>query len=677
MKKILIGLGAVIVVLVIAALVVPMLIPVDTYKGRLLAAIQDATGREARIDGDFGFSILPNVQFTAGKVSLANAKGASPDKMVTLDNLKVRVAVMPLLSGNVQIDSFVLDKPVINLSVDKNGVPNWQFAKKEAAAAAKPAPAPSGGAKPAEGGGAPSMLKGLTLGDVRIVDGKVSYSDARTNKSYVLDAVNMKVALPSLSSPMQADGSVVWNQEKITLSAHVTNPNALLNAERTAVNVSVLSAPVKFAFKGDVQNDKAIKAQGQTNLDVPSVRKLAAWAGAPLNAPGSGFGPLSIAGTVGVNGQKYSFTNAKLAFDAIKGTGDVQFDGSRARPYVNAKLAVETLDLNPYMPPESASSGGSAKPAGGSAPAQGGAAAKPSGWSDEPLDLSPLKQADADLDFTLGGLIMKKIKIGKSHLAATLKNGRLVADLTEMALYDGKGTAKVTADGSGKVPAVALAFDLASVQANPLLTDAIGLDRLEGTANAHLDVKGAGGSQRALVSALDGAGKMQFLNGAIRGINLAAMVRNVGSAFLNPEANKTQKTDFAELGGTYVIKNGILTNNDLELKSPLLRISGKGTVNLPQRTVDYRVEPKVVASTTGQGGKSDLSGVMVPVIVSGPWDNLSYKPDLAGALSGAAKGKAMEQLQKVLPGGKNGGTSGGTSSPVPDVGGAIKGLFGK
>ena len=142
MKKVLIGLGAVIVVLVIAALVVPMLIPVDTYKGRLLAAIQDATGREARIDGDFGFSILPNVQFTAGKVSLANAKGASPDKMVTLDNLKVRVAVMPLLSGNVQIDSFVLDKPVINLSVDKNGVPNWQFAKKEAAARRPSPPRP-------------------------------------------------------------------------------------------------------------------------------------------------------------------------------------------------------------------------------------------------------------------------------------------------------------------------------------------------------------------------------------------------------------------------------------------------------------------------------------------------------------------------------------------------------
>ncbi len=680
MKKVLIGIGAVIVVLVIAAYVVPMLVPVDAYKGRVLAAIHDATGREAKIDGNFGFSILPNVEFDAGKVSLANAKGATPANMVTLDKLKVRVALLPLLSGQVRVDSFVLEKPVIALSVDKNGVPNWQFEKKEAAAAKAEPAKPAGEAKPAEGGGA-SALKGLTLGDVRIDDGKVTYADARTGKSYAIDNVNMKVALPSLSSPMQLDGSLVWNKEKIALALHADKPNALLDGNASPVSASVTSDPIKFSYKGSLANGKTMKAHGTIDLNVPSVRKLAAWAGSPLNAPGTGFGPLSVAGTVDMDGQKIAFTDAKLALDAIKGTGAVRYEGGRARPYVNAKLAVETLDLNPYLPPEGApaASGGGGGGAPGAKPAAPAPAAE-EGWSDKPLDLAALKQADADLDFTLGGLLMRKIKVGKSHLAATLKNGRLVADLTEMALYGGKGTAKVTADGSGSVPQVGLSFDLAGLQANPALSDAIGLDRIEGTANAHLDAKGAGRSQRAIVSALDGQGKVQFLNGAIRGINLAAMVRNVKSAFLNSEADKQQKTDFSELSGTYVIRNGILTNNDLELKSPLLRVTGKGTVDLPKRTVNYRVEPKLVASTTGQGGQSGLAGLMVPVIVTGPWSHLSYQPDLAAAVSGAAKGKALQQLEKVIPGvgGKSGATGGSSgSSPVPDVGGALKGLFGK
>jgi AsmA protein len=394
------------------------------------------------------------------------------------------------------------------------------------------------------------------------------------------------------------------------------------------------------------------------------VRKLAAWAGSPLDAPGTGFGPLKIAGTVDLDGQKIAFREAQLAFDEIKGTGDFRFDGSGQRPYANAKLALETLDLNPYLPPEGAKAGGTAQPA--PAPSAQGAAPSQQGWSDDPIDVSGLRQADADLDFTVGGLMARKLKVGKSHIGVTLKNGRLVADLTEMALYGGNGKAKNTANAAERVPAIGLSFDLSGLQANPFLSDAIDLDRLEGTANASIDVQGRGASQRQIVSSLDGAGKVQFLDGAVRGINLAAMVRNIQGAFLDPEARKQQKTDFAELAGTYTIKSGILSNQDLELKSPLLRVTGKGTVNLPQQTVNYRVEPKAVASTTGQGGATDVSGVMVPVIVEGPWDNLSYKPDLAGAIGGVAKEKALEQLQKVIPGGGSTGT-GTQGSPAPSL----------
>jgi AsmA protein len=140
------------------------------------------------------------------------------------------------------------------------------------------------------------------------------------------------------------------------------------------------------------------------------------------------------------------------------------------------------------------------------------------------------------------------------------------------------------------------------------------------------------------------------------------MVRNLQGAFLDPGAQRQQKTDFAELAGTYTIKSGILSNQDLELKSPLLRVAGKGTVDLPQQTVNYRVEPKAVASTTGQGGASEASGIMVPVIIEGPWSNLSYKPDLAAAVGGVARERALEQLQRAVPGGGATGTQG---APAP------------
>ena len=102
------------------------------------------------------------------------------------------------------------------------------------------------------------------------------------------------------------------------------------------------------------------------------------------------------------------------------------------------------------------------------------------------------------------------------------------------------------------------------------------MDRIEGTLNANMNVAMRGASQRAMISALGGNGKILFADGAIRGINIAAMVRNAASAFLDSSARENQKTDFAELSGTFNIVRGVLTNNDLALLSPLLRVGGKG-----------------------------------------------------------------------------------------------------
>ena len=686
MKKVLIGLGVVVVLLVVAVLVVPGLIPADTYKSQIAERLQAATGRAVRIDGNVRLSVLPVLGFSAEKVSLANAPGASPPQMVTLDKLDVRVAVLPLLRGDLVVDSFVLEKPVIALSVDKNGTPNWQFAAKSAVQAAPASrQAPTAPAAPAAGGGAP--VSGLALSNVRIADGQATYADARSGATYKADAINMNLSLPSLSSPMKADGSLVWNQEKISLTLNVADPNALLSGGQTAIDAQVSSSPVTLGFKGELANGKTMSARGNLDLDVPSVRKLAAWAGTPLNAPGSGFGPLKISGAVNVTGAKAEFTNATLALDNLKGTGDFKYDGTGKRPYANARLAMGMLDLNPYLPPQPGGTGAPAAPAAppkSPAPASSApASASSHEWSDAPIDVAPLRAADADLDLGIDGLIYRKIKIGKSHLTVALKNGKLVADLTDMEAYQGHGKSKVTVDASQSVPAVALTFDLAGFQANPFLSDAMDMTRLEGTANANLEVTGRGASQRAIVSSLDGSGKVQFTNGAIRGIDLASMVRNVTST-LTGAANSQQKTDFSEMGGTFTIKNGILTNNDMTMQSPLLRVSGKGTVDLPKQRVDYRVEPTMVASLQGQGGKSDLGGITVPVLIQGPWDNLSYRPDLSAMVPNIGKNvPKLKDLKNLIPG------QAGTSSSAQQPGTAqapsqsqnpvntLKNLFGK
>lgn len=618
MKKILIGLLAVVVLLVAVALVVPFLVPAERYKAEVTELVRTATGRELRIDGAARLTVLPSLGISLKQVTFANAPGGAAKDMVSLDGLDLKLKLFPLLSGRVEVDSFVLDRPVIALEVDAKGKPNWDIKPATAAAApaAEPAAAPTGA--PAASSG--SSLGDVRLGDVRIVNGSLTYLDQRTGARQALDAIDVAVSLPGLDAPLGVKGNVTWNAKRIDLDLDVSRLRELLENRSSEVVLAIQSDPVSLVFKG---SGGVARVMGTVDLNVPSVRDLAAWAGSPIAMAGTGLGPLSITGKLDVAGPKLSFTEASLALDAIRGTGSLTVDTGGRKPAIAAGLSLGELDLNPYLPPEAA---GKAEAAPTPAPATG----KSAGWSDEPIDLAGLKAVNANLALAVTSIKMRKITVGRSAVKVGLRDGRLAVDLTELELYQGKGKGSLVLDGSAAVPAIEASFTLGGIQVQPLLSDAAGFSRLEGGGATDIAISGRGASQRQIVGSLNGKGSFAFTDGAINGFNLAAMLRNVTTAFTAGAAN--EKTDFASLRASYQITNGTLKNEDLEMLAPLFRVNGAGTVDLPKRTVDYTITPKVVATAEGQGGAKDVGGVMVPVIVQGPWDNLSYRPDLAALL---------------------------------------------
>jgi AsmA protein len=646
MKKALIAGAAVVVLIVVALIALPMLIPAEKIKAQLVEQVKTATGRDLTIDGKMSASAFPSLGLHVGNVALSSPPGFLAKDLVRLGGLDVKLKLMPLLSGQVEVDSFVLVDPTITLEVDRQGRANWAFDSKPADPKAKAAADKDGGAAP---------ISDIRLGDVRIVNGKLTYTDAKAGTTETVEAINLQVMLPSLDQPLAVKGGLKWHGQAITLGADLGKPRALVEAKgSTSAAVTVGADPLKLSFTGDLNGaDKSVA--GILDLAVPSVRNLAQWAtGKPLDMPGNGLGPLSIKGKLAAAGSRVSFTQAALALDAIKASGDFAVDGGGAKPAIKATLDVDTLDLNPYLPPE------------GTAEAKPAKAAGKQDWSDDPIDASGLKAAEADMTLTVGAIKVRKIQVGKSRLVIALHGGKLAADLTELALYQGRGKGRLALDGSQPGVGVDASFSLAGLQAEPFLADAAAFDRLTGTGKVDIQVAGRGRSQRQIVSSLGGKGGVAFTDGAIKGINLAEMVRNVGSAFTN--TGGAQKTDFSELAGTFTIASGVVSNQDLALKSPLLRVAGAGTVDLPKRAMNYRIDPKAAATVQGQGGKSDVAGIEVPVIIEGPWDNLTYRPDLAAMVKGQAEQKVKGLIEKAVPGATN------TPLPLPINPG---GLFGR
>jgi AsmA protein len=61
-------------------------------------------------------------------------------------------------------------------------------------------------------------------------------------------------------------------------------------------------------------------------------------------------------------------------------------------------------------------------------------------------------------------------------------------------------------------------------------------------------------------------------------------------------------------------------------------MTGAGTVDLPARQLNFRVEPQLVATLEGQGGNKDIQGLGMPVIIVGPWARPKIYPDIKGIL---------------------------------------------
>lgn len=676
MKKFLIALGVIVVLLIAALLIIPSLIPVETYKEQIAEQVREMTGREFAINGEVSVSLLPNVALEVHDVVFGNVAGARTKNMVSLKTLEIDVKLFPLISGELVVNRFILIDPVINLEILPDGTPNWQIAGMAGA---------DDGDDSGDGGG--PGLDSIQLGDVRLENGRVTYFDGVSGTEHVISDVNVNLDLKSIDAPFSMVGSLVWQDEKIDLSVSAEKFGAVLQGGSTAGEVKVSSAPVNFDFKGMVTGGDAANVAGDIGLQVPSVRNLMRWLGNPM-PEGDGIQLLDIKGKLAASAGKVSFSEAVIAFDDIKGKGELSADMTGAVPSVAGRLDLEMLDVERYLPKDSGAGD------------DGGAASE--GWSDDPIDVSALKLANADFTLTAEGIKTRRFTIGRSALTIKLDGGKLVVDLTELALYGGTGKGRVVLDGSGDVLSIQEEMTLTGVQAEPLLTDTMGSDRLSGNGNTNFKLTTSGASQRQLVKNLNGSGAFNFLDGAIKGINLAAMVRDAATAFLGGE-QENQKTDFSELSASFTITNGILSNNDFKMSSPLFRVTGEGTVDLPARTVDYTVFPKLVASTTGQGGDEDLAGITIPIIVSGPWSDLSFKPDLAAAIGDPAKlvegaagavGSAVEggadALGSVVEGGTGaiggllgGGdaatdaaTGGSSGSVVDEPTKLIKGLFG-
>lgn len=631
-----IGLGLVLL-LFLAILIVPLTIDVERYKPQIEARVTKATGRPFKLGGELKPSLFPWVGVAAADLHLGNPAGFKEKDFVSVEEFEVRVRLLPLLSRNVEIKRFVMKGPRIVLERQKDGRGNWEgLGQTKTEKTSTPEKLPKEKSETSEG----LPIETLAVGEFSIVDGNISWVDHSTDTRKEIKDFNVTLADVSLDKPIRVDLRAIADEHILALRGFVGPVGREPGKGELPLDLAVtLAETVTMEVKGRVEN---LAGSAQMNLAINiesfSPRQLLGKIQKPLPFEPKDFKVFTmVALALKLSGspQNVIVSDGKLTLD------DSQI-GFHARakdfekPDVTFDLNLDRIDLDRYLP----------------APGKDEKLAvekeKSSGEQPKETVYKPLRSLVLDAGIKVGELKAKNIRMQNIVLKTMADNGVIRLDPFNLDLYRGRMDVNGTVDVRQNTPRTAMTLTLHGTRVGPFVLDFLQKEMIDGTLNADIDVQLKGDQSEQILRTLNGKGNLHFNDGAIVGIDLANMVRNVQAKLtLADKPSEKPRTDFSELIVPFSITEGLFKTDGIALSSPLLRLVVTGTADLAKETIDMQVVPKFVATLVGQGDTKERSGVMVPVNITGSFTEPKFRPDLKSLIGQEFPDK--QDIDKLIP----------------------------
>ncbi|MBW2431746.1 MAG: AsmA family protein [Deltaproteobacteria bacterium] len=597
-----------------------LVIDVAEFSPRKLFAALDQPFPMATADP----KVLSRLGFSAGlkadQTSLAISDGKLRLDDSTL-NLRLKIVnfAKPDLAFDLTLDKIDADRYLPPKSGDRQIESRPAIAKSKATAS-KAGPSSAPAAKP-------------FIASVAAVDGRLQAGSLIINQKKVDDILltltgkngPTKMALTARlkEGPLTVNGSIgPFNEDSGRLILPLDIAVNAIDHLKLRANGKVLNPSTQPTFEMSVK------------IEEFSPRKLLTTFGQPF--------PIVTSDPAAVNRAALSANLIAASDRASISDGQLIIDDSKmkvtlraadfSKPDIAFDLAVDQINLDRYLPPQSQekSATGAAVADSGSLSPQKSTTQPPSTGSETRYE--PLHRLIIAGHLQAGKLTVNNLKIQNLQLKINGKNGVINLDPLNMDLYQGNIAGKGHFNVQREEPASDINFTINNVQIGPLLQDAANQDVIEGFTQARISLTMTGDTAERIRQTLNGQGEMKFNDGAVKGFDLAAMARNVESAFglgaKDTQAGKRPRTDFTELYIPFTITNGIAAISKANMKSPFIRLEASGKADLMKETLDFLVDPKAVGTIKGQGDEKARTGVMVPIIVSGTFVAPKFRPDI-------------------------------------------------
>ncbi|WP_198264992.1 AsmA family protein [sulfur-oxidizing endosymbiont of Gigantopelta aegis] len=693
-----------VIVIVLASVLLPILVDPNDYKDEIAQQVYNKTGRTLTIDGDIDLSIsLPlSVSLDLGKIELSNAKGFTDTPFARMQGASLYVAIMPLLTSNqLDIGEIQLNGMELNLIKNKQGQTNWADLSSPPTTAdpAKEAPASTSKANQAASSESSSM-PAISVAGLNIKDAIINWTDEQAGQKISLSKSNISISeliedKPfelKISTYIQSSQPAIKGDFSLTSSPTISLskqqfslPDTLLSLDLTGdalpggANKTTLGGDIHFDGNKQVLEINKMKLtsfdmvinglfhtakldsspvfNGEVSIEQFSPKKLARTLGAALPNMKEAKALNSADAKMTFNGNADSVTisalEANLDDTALKGNASIK---NFKAPRYGFDLTLNQLNLDFYA---------MAAPADVSTTAKTDTKTKAAPTTKPKPSKAPVKTAKSAPIFPVETL--RKLNLnGKLSIAEFIAGGAKMTDvvivlkgnkgLVQLAplsaqIYQGSINLKADIDARGKTPKVKINNVLKNVQIGDLLQATTGSQEFTGTANISANITSIGNDKNRLVKNSNGNMKLLITDGHIKKLDILNTLRKADALLKGrtaPSGSQEQNTKFTELKGTFNIKNGVMKNNDLSSKSPLMELTGKGYADFPKEYLDYTLSVKLLNSLKidGKSQGTDFKGKEIPYTIKGKFSELSEEANLSKLIEGEVKKKVSKELEK-------------------------------
>lgn len=720
--KIILSLVAFLVmVIIIAAVALPLYIDPNDFKPEIESAVNDATGRKLVIEGDLELSVFPWLGVSTGKLVLDNAPGFTETKFAEIEASEIKVKLLPLLSKNLEVNRIVLKGLRLNLAKNKSGVSNWDDLTKTEAKSAKQdqtsADAADKASKPNKEE-AP-LFAALAIGGIALEDAFIVWDDRQNDQHIELQKLNLKTDSLKFDEPIAIDLSVtIINAkpavtERLELSTELTVnealnvfaindfkitsvteaetlPNGKINTAISAnIDIDLVKQTAKIPDLKLSINDLTLTANltGNNILDKPQISgpiKIAEFNLSELleklkvdlpamRNPGS-LNALSVQFNLASTDSSAKLEQLQIKLDAstIKGYIDIADFKTQAIAF---KFDLDSINIDDYLPTKtSANNKSSTQKVTKSRPV----APPPVAAAATLFLVKTLRGLNVSGQLTIGQMIISGLTM--QGIVVNLKADKGLIETTQAVkqLYQGNYSGSIQINARNKTPVLSVDEKITNVQIGSLLKDLKGDDSISGIVNASAKIKSRGNTVKALKSTMNGTLKASVKDGYIKGFDLQKILDSSQSLLQSQvlSANsETDKSKFSEVSASAKITNGVINNNDLIARSSALRVNGKGSANLVTEALDYNIIAKLIRREATATKSEKIEGIPIAIDVGGTFSKPTYMIDIKSMLLEKNKAEIEEKAQEYINKGaeKIGGELG--EQLGKDVGDLFKKLF--